>query len=822
MKLYNNVPQAIREGIFCLMTGTLVFAANGITAEASDGIPEDDSSDNNAAEAVQNSVADQAAAIIENTDDSLENVKTEVKVVENTKSPEELTKDTENVTVVEEGNTVTTTGEYVEDVYTKETTSTTVVTTPDEKLAEEIKSQVEKQSNNNTENSGIEFDSITKKYYITDNQGNRVSEIEDPEALGGADKFILETKEGSSESKVIAVIGDEEVPLTDAPDEIKEALENENTSYALDNRIEYSLGGTTLTSKQTDLLTKNSIAKDTTFIIAPSVSCGEKYDITYVEDGVTKTVTDTELKELILGSIENIEEKVKKYEPQKEYVTAEAAESEMEEARKNGYALVTVGYGTETHSEAYASDIIYETEDEAKAAKAALEADGYKIEIVTHPLPEERETGIITNFSGYKVTSEAEYNRIIALKDKEVVDGETIYKETKSDGTTVYYKVNSVDESFTILAVNGTMTQHQECSYIVGGRYYYYDEHNNIRSSTSYGIDTSTYVNEMNKILSTEKTADNTLNWYTGVGERSEKNKIDITKGGTYYVDGTVGDTFIRIATSEKVTVILTGDKVTMPIVTTKSNYQSNQTGNHQNDFGGIRPDITFVTGAKEINVQCENNVGNILAPNSKVTLNSGNFSGTIICNEINGAAEGHWSTFGSKGFLVDSKVVGATGRTYYTLAGNKTVKNYVVSGIMTDSVLLDKTEYTRSLTMIDSLYEVKFIKYTKESRKGTWTETKTVDIPDTPPSVIVVPPTPPTPPTLEENPPVDPPVDNTVIVRAEDPQVLGATRDLPQVLGARRARTDDMAQNPLVASMIILSAASVALGALSSLRKRR
>ena len=77
MKLYNNVPQAIREGIFCLMTGTLVFAANGITAEASDGIPEDDSSENNAAEAVQNSVADQAAAIIENTDDSLENVKTE-------------------------------------------------------------------------------------------------------------------------------------------------------------------------------------------------------------------------------------------------------------------------------------------------------------------------------------------------------------------------------------------------------------------------------------------------------------------------------------------------------------------------------------------------------------------------------------------------------------------------------------------------------------------------------------------------------------------------------------------------------------------------
>ncbi|MBP3279678.1 MAG: hypothetical protein J6M44_12050, partial [Butyrivibrio sp.] len=115
-----------------------------------------------------------------------------------------------------------------------------------------------------------------------------------------------------------------------------------------------------------------------------------------------------------------------------------------------------------------------------------------------------------------------------------------------------------------------------------------------------------------------------------------------------------------------------------------------------------------------------------------------------------------------------------------------------------------------------------KFSKYTKESRKGTWTETKTVDIPETPPSVDEVPPTPVTPPVLENEPPVDPPAENTVIVSEEAPQVLGAQRDLPQVLGARRARTGDMAQNPMVASVVILSAAAVALGALASLRKRR
>ena len=56
----------------------------------------------------------------------------------------------------------------------------------------------------------------------------------------------------------------------------------------------------------------------------------------------------------------------------------------------------------------------------------------------------------------------------------------------------------------------------------------------------------------------------------------------------------------------------------------------------------------------------------------------------------------------------------------------------------------------------------------------------------------------------------------------SEVPQVLGAKRDMPQVLGARRARTGDMTQNPLVASMMILGASAVALGALASLKKRR
>ncbi|MBP3273388.1 MAG: hypothetical protein J6L93_00145, partial [Butyrivibrio sp.] len=69
MKLYDNIPQAIREGVFCLMTGTLVFATNSITAEASDGEPADESGNGAAAEASDtNSVANEAADLIDHSD----------------------------------------------------------------------------------------------------------------------------------------------------------------------------------------------------------------------------------------------------------------------------------------------------------------------------------------------------------------------------------------------------------------------------------------------------------------------------------------------------------------------------------------------------------------------------------------------------------------------------------------------------------------------------------------------------------------------------------------------------------------------------------
>ncbi len=37
MKHYNNIPQAIRKGIFCFMAGSMVFLANETVAEAKEG-----------------------------------------------------------------------------------------------------------------------------------------------------------------------------------------------------------------------------------------------------------------------------------------------------------------------------------------------------------------------------------------------------------------------------------------------------------------------------------------------------------------------------------------------------------------------------------------------------------------------------------------------------------------------------------------------------------------------------------------------------------------------------------------------------------------
>ena len=146
------------------MTGSIVFAAGSITAEASEGNPDElantGSNDNPVVE-TKETVSEEASDIIENTQPELQtehaDVTTKVTVKETFTDPSELQKDTENVEVVQEGNTVTTSGEYIGSVHTKETTTSTEVNTDDKELADEIVKQVNAQKENNTEESGITF-----------------------------------------------------------------------------------------------------------------------------------------------------------------------------------------------------------------------------------------------------------------------------------------------------------------------------------------------------------------------------------------------------------------------------------------------------------------------------------------------------------------------------------------------------------------------------------------------------------------------------------------------------------------------------------------
>ncbi len=100
--------------------------------------------------------------------------------------------------------------------------------------------------------------------------------------------------------------------------------------------------------------------------------------------------------------------------------------------------------------------------------------------------------------------------------------------------------------------------------------------------------------------------------------------------------------------------------------------------------------------------------------------------------------------------------------------------------------------------------------------------DTPTVTPPDTP---TVTPPDTPT--ATAPDTPVVPPtiiIDDATPLAGDVAQVLGARRATggPAVLGARRARTGDMAHNPLVSTLIMMGASATALGFLLSLKKRR
>jgi RNase P subunit RPR2 len=157
-------------------------------------------------------------------------------------------------------------------------------------------------------------------------------------------------------------------------------------------------------------------------------------------------------------------------------------------------------------------------------------------------------------------------------------------------------------------------------------------------------------------------------------------------------------------------------------------------------------------------------------------------------------------------------------------LAAKRTVES------QTSKATLEKTDYTRTATSLERVFGIQISRYSLASTSDPWIETTVVQIPSqTPPPTLpdipVTPPeTPDVPPTTPDVPPTTPPtiiIDEPTPLASEVAQVLGARRG-PAVLGARRGRTDDMAHNPLVSSLIMMGASAAALSLLASLKKRK
>ena len=867
MNHYDNIPKCIREGIFCLMTGSMIFLGNGISAEAAEAPAEPDLPQNDAHDSAAETKAEAAelistpsepsksesqvtqtsdATVTTTTNTYVEETPSAVAVTEETvketvASPDALTKDTTNVTVTEDGNTTTTTGNYNEDVYTKETSSTTSITTSDDALAKELESQIK----DNADNKDIE---VSEKYFITGKDGKPVDITDKADELKekmNTDDiedatYIVETKDGKS--TVSYKIKDKAVPLSPSA---SEAILNADQRI-IEHKTTYSIGGNEITDEQLkNILAQYTLSSHTDFSIVPTTGNGVK--ITFNADGKTCEVTNEELINLILKNAKDSKSTTytEDYKGKQEYESEEAAKQEMDEALAAGYTNVKTSEGTTTHTVFYKDSTEYNSLQDAIDAGDKLkkiENGGYTDIIIDDKVSTSSSSTVTKDFDGFSVTSKSEYERISNL-DTIVVDGETLYVEVDPEtGKETYYKLDKIEKSFTILAKEGDMGQHQEDCYIIGDSYYYYNSCNGRESSDQYGVDFETYEKEMKKRLAVTQTEENTLSWDSKGSYFYGENKIEVAKGGTYYVNASVAGR-LHLATSEEVTIILynkAGDTVCVPIATTHSDYQPNQTSTdgHVPDFYNdkITPNLTFVTNASQVRVQNCNNLGNILATGSHVNIEGGNFSGTIICKKISGTGEGHINPSGSKGYLVDTRTKETTTSTTakYIVHASKEVKNLIVTGVKEIEAILktasiEKSEYTKSIATIDKVTTVKFSQYSKESKRGTWTETTTVEVPPTPPVVPPTPPViPPAPPVVPPTDPSNPPVENIIIIDDDTPlaaevaQVLGAKRETPAVLGARRARTGDMAQDPLYAALMIMGASATALSLLGAEKKRR
>lgn len=409
-----------------------------------------------------------------------------------------------------------------------------------------------------------------------------------------------------------------------------------------------------------------------------------------------------------------------------------------------------------------------------------------------------------------------------------------------------------------------------------------------VNFSEVYDPDFTAYIDQMTDTLNAAENDNNGyLNPVTRGGDFGDK-KYEITESGTYYVDASI-ESRIYVAPQKDVTIILTSTTGTAYVpVTTDYDFQPFDTGNGK----VVNTNVTFVTDVSDVRYRGRKTFGNLLAPTSTVTLNSSNFAGTIVCDTIAGYAEGHKVEQGISVYYVDTRqtelnststyyVTADKGIRTFTVSAEKNVYSEIISGSKeattykltasdtvdlkdvtaskevtkyevtadtlaptkilvaerevkteTGTATLTKTEKTTTQTTLDRTFSIKISRYSKESTTGTWTETRTnelpPDTPDTPPETP--PDTPDTPPETPPDTPTPTPViviDDVSPVAQEVAQVLGARRAQitpsgPAVLGARRGRTGDMAHSPLYATLMIMGASATALGILASSKKKK
>ncbi len=428
MKINSNIPKGIREGIFCLMTGTFVFLSNGVTADAADVSGQDEGGNSgvsngheigenaqNAAETQQEAselisvpeqpgnsktteTIDESTSVatkttentyVEVTDNAV--ATTDETVVETTvTNPETLTKDTENATTTTETTqtvnddgtvtttqTTTTTGEYVEDVTTVETNSVTNIVTSDEELANEIVNQVDEQSQYNTDQQGINVDQVTQDTYI-----DNAVPGQDPIALNDQQAAELANVSDGTVITVETTNGQSTVSINGEEANLSEGLTNIIVDSAKENVVQQSstfyINGQEISGEELGSLELDSLGAKTDFSI---VNNDGAITIIYVDaNGNTRMVADSELKDKLLSVAQNIktESVVEEYNGLIEYDNVNDPEliAERERLESIGYKNIRLVDGTGTYVNGTIEPETYKTQTEAENRANELNNDG--------------------------------------------------------------------------------------------------------------------------------------------------------------------------------------------------------------------------------------------------------------------------------------------------------------------------------------------------------------------------------------------------------------------------------------------------------------